>query len=142
MKWIALLVLLVLCGCASHATLSTPQVSTQEFTVSPFPNEVFLIVWKGSNNVNNERLLDLAMLKASQVVQQHKLEYFVIVDQAASKPGEVKYRATAPSPAGWNNELLIQAFKDRPHRAFAFLAAATEQSIYEKFRTAPEPETL
>jgi hypothetical protein len=42
----------------------------------------------------------------------------------------------------WNNELLIQAFKARPHRAFSFRAQATEQTIYEKLRTAEEPETL
>ena len=141
MKWIMLPVLMF-CGCASQVTLPTPQVSTADFTVSPFPTDTYLISWKGSTRVNNERLLDLALLKASQVAQEHQLKYFVIVDQAASRAGEVKYRTTAPSPSEWNNELLIQGFKDRPHRTFAFAAAATEQAIYEKIRTAPEPETL
>jgi hypothetical protein len=141
MKWMTLLVLL-LCGCASQVPLPPPHVSTAEFTVSPFPNDMYLLSWKGSNRVSNERLLDLAMLKASKVAQEHNLKYFVIVDQAASNPGEVKYRTTAPGPGEWNNELLIQGFKDRPHRAFAFPAAGTEQAIYEKLRAAPEPETF
>jgi len=141
MKWIALVGLL-LCGCSSEKALSPPQVSTAEFAVTPFPNDVYLITWKGASDVAPDRLTDLALLKASQVAQQHDLKYFVIIDQAASKAGEVKYRTTAPSPGEWSNELLIQGFKERPHRAFVFLSAAVEQAIYEKLRTAPEPETL
>lgn len=141
MKWLALV--LLLCGCASkHAGVPRPQVSTQEFAVTTFPNDVYLITYKGSNNVANERLLDLAVLKASQVAQQLHLKYFVIIDQPGSKAGEVKYRRTLPDPAEWNNELLVQGFKSRPDRTFVFLADATEQAIYEKLRTAPEPESL
>ena len=103
---------------------------------------MYLISYKGSSKVANERLLDLALLKASQVAQQQQLKYFVVVDQAASKAGEVKYRRSLPDPGEWNNELLVQGFKARPQRAVAFLAQATEQAIYEKLRTAPEPETL
>lgn len=140
MKWIALA--LLLCGCASKITLPPPQVSTAEFSVAAFPNDLYQIVWKGSSQADTERVLDLAMLKASQVAQQHQHRYFMIVDQGASKPGEIRYRTTAPNAAEWNNELLIQGFKARPRRAFVFLSAATEQAIYEKLRTAPEPETL
>ena len=84
--------------------------------------------------------MNLALLKASQTAIQHDLKYFIIIDQAASKPGEVVYRNTLPDPDAWNKELLIQGFKARPNRAFAFLSSATEQAIYEKLRTAPEPE--
>lgn len=140
MKWLVLAVLL--CGCASDVTLPPPQVSTAEFTVAPYPNDLYLISYKGPANAGTERLVDLALLKASQVAQQHEFKYFVIIDQATSTPGEVKYRTALPSANEWNNELLIQAFKDRPHRTFCFLAQATEQTIYEKLRAAPEPQTL
>ena len=139
-KWIALL--LLLCGCASDVVLPPPQVSTAEFTVAPYPNDLYLISYKGPAKVDTQRLMDLALLKASQVAQQHDLKYFVIVDQGTSTPGEVKYRTALPGADEWNNELLIQAFKERPHRTFSFLAKATEQSIYEKLRMASEPETL
>jgi hypothetical protein len=139
-KWIALA--LLLCGCASDIVLPPPQVSTAEFTVEPYPNDLYLIAYKGPENGNTERLMDLALLKASQVAQQYDLKYFVIIDQATSTPGQIKYRTGLPTPGEWNSELLIQAFKERPHRAFCFLAAATEQSIYEKLRTSPAPETL
>lgn len=140
MKWIALA--LLLCGCASKMTLPPPQVSTAEFSVTAFPNDLYQIAWKGPAQADHERVLDLALLKASQVAQQHQHKYFMIVDQVASKPGEIKYRTTVPDASEWNNELLIQGFKTRPSRAFVFLSAATEQAIYEKLRTAPEPETL
>ena len=140
MKWLALV--LLLCGCASDVVLPPPQVSTAEFTVAPFPNDLYLISYKGPAKLDTEHLMDLALLKASQVVQQHDMKYFVIIDQATSAPGEVKYRTALPGVGEWNNELLIQAFKDRHHRTFSFLAKATEQTIYEKLRAAPEPETL
>jgi hypothetical protein len=139
-KWIALA--LLLCGCASDIVLPPPQVSTAEFTVAPYPNDVYLISYKGPEKADTERLTDLALLKASQVAQQYDLKYFVIIDQATSTPGQIKYRTALPGPGEWNNELLIQGFKDRPHRTFCFLAQATEQSIYEKLRAAPGPETL
>ena len=139
-KWIALA--LLLCGCASDIVLPPPQVSTAEFSVAPYPNDLYLISYKGPGNTDTERVMNLALLKAAQVAQQYELKYFVIIDQATSTPGQIKYRTALPAPGEWNSELLIQGFKERPHRAFCFQAAATEQSIYEKLRTAPEPETL
>ncbi|HKQ36977.1 MAG TPA: hypothetical protein VJ063_02800, partial [Verrucomicrobiae bacterium] len=117
MKWTGL-ALLVLCGCASKITLPPPKVSTAEFSVTAFPSDLYQIAWKGPAAADNERLLDLALLKASQVAQQHQLKYFMIVDPSISRPGEVKYRTTTPTAAEWNNELLIQGFKARPRRAF------------------------
>jgi hypothetical protein len=140
MKWIALL--LLFCGCAAKTVLPPPMVSTADFEVGEFPNSLFLISYRGPAAAPSERLFDLALLKASQLAQERQLKYFVIIDQGASKPGEIKYRRTLPEPGDWNNELLIQGFKSRPHRVFALRANATEQAIYEKFRTAPEPETL
>lgn len=141
MKWLALV--LLLCGCASkQAVVQRPQVSTEEFAVTTFPNDVYMITYKGSSNVPNERLQDLALLKASQVAQQLQYKYLVIIDQAASKAGEVKYRPSLPDPAEWNNELLVQGFKSRPDRVFCFLAQSTEEAIYEKLRTSPAPESL
>jgi hypothetical protein len=139
MKWIA--VVLLLCGCASKV-LPPPQVAMNDFTVTPFPNDVYLIAYKGPSNVPAQRLLDLSLLKASQVAQQHDLKYFVIVDQRTSKPGEVKYRRTLPEPGEWNNELMVQGFKGRPARVFCFRAEATERAIHEKLRTAEELEAL
>jgi hypothetical protein len=140
MKWIGLL--LLLCGCASKVVLPPPQVSTADFNVTSFPNQLHLITYKGAPEVPSERLLNLALLKASQVAQQQQLKYFAIIDQTDSKPGEIKYRRNLPSIEAWNNELLIHGFKGRPRRTFSFRADATEQAIYEKFRTAEEPETL
>lgn len=138
----SLLLALLLCGCASKVALLPPQVSTAEFNVTAFPSDMYLISYNGSPEADMDRLMDLALLKASQVAQQHQLKYFVIIDQANSKPGEVKYRAALPASAEWNKQLLIQGFKARPQRAFCFLSAATEQAVYEKLRTAPEPEPL
>ena len=140
MKWIALV--LLLCGCASTVTLPPPQVSTADFAVETFPNDLYLISYKGPLKVTDERLFTLTLLKASQVAQQHQHRFFMIVDQLSSKTGEIKYRTTLPGPGEWTNELLIQGFNDRPHRAFVFRSEATEQAIYEKLRAAPEPETL
>ena len=138
MKWIALL---LLCGCASTVTLPPPHVSTAEFTVTTYPNHLYLISYKGPA-LANERLMDLALLKASLVAKQNQHKFFLVVDQPSSRMGEIKYRTTAPAASDWNNELLIQGFNARPHRAFAFLSEATEQAIYEKLRTAREPQTL
>ncbi len=140
MKWIALLVLLS--GCCSTVTLPPPKVSTAEFTVTTYPNDLYLISYKGTAPVPSERLLDLALLKASLVARQHEHKYFVIIDQAASRTGEMKYRTTAPSAGDWNNELMIQGFDERPDRVFAFLSEGTEHAIYEKLRTSREPDTL
>ena len=141
MKWIGL-GLLLLCGCASKIVLAPPKASTAEFATTPFPNDIYLITYKGPPEVPSDRLLDLALLKASQVTRENGLKYFVIVDQAASKPGEVKFRRTLPGPGEWNSELMVRGFKARPHRVFCFIAEATEEAIYEKLRTAEEPETL
>jgi hypothetical protein len=132
----------MLCGCASDVVLPPPQVSTADFSVTPLPNNVYLIAYKGPAQPDSDRVLDLALLKASQVTQQHQLKYFVIVDQAGSKPGEMRFRRTVPGPSEWNNELLVQGFKGRPKRVFVFRARETEQTIYEKLRTADDPQTL
>ena len=136
MKWMGLL--LLLCGCASKVVLPPPQLPTTDFSVNAFPNGMYLIAYKGPTNVPSERVMDLALLKASQVAREQELKYFVIVDQAASRPGEVKFRRSLPGAGEWNNELLIQAFKGRPHRVFCYRAEATEKAIYEKFRSAAE----
>jgi hypothetical protein len=141
MKWIGL-TLLLFCGCASNVVLPPPQVSTADFAVTPLPHDVYLIAYKGPAQPATDRLLDLALLKASQVTQEKQFKYFVIVDQDSSKPGNMKFRRTLPGPGEWNNELLVQAFKARPRRVFCFRAEATEQAIYEKFRTVEEPATL
>jgi len=140
MKWMALA--LVLCGCASDVVLPPPQMAMTDFAVTAFPDETYLITYKGSPQTPGERVLDLALLKASQVAKQRELSYFVIVDQASSKAGEVKFRRSLPAPGEWNNELLIQAFKGRPERTFCFPVEWTEKAIYEKLRTAEEPEPL
>ena len=142
MKWIASLLLLAFCGCASKQVLAPPQVSTSDFAVNAFPNSVYLISYKGPDTLPAARVLDLALLKASQVIQQQELKYFVIIDQASSTPGEMIFRRDLPALSEWNNELMIQAFKDRPERVFCFRADATENVIYEKLRTTPERETL
>jgi hypothetical protein len=140
MKWIALV--LLFCGCASKVVLSPPAVALTDFTVTSLPNAVYVITYKGPAAVPNQRLLDLALLKASQVTQEQQLKYFVIIDQQGSTPGEIKYRPTLPRASEWNNELLIQGFKGRPRRLFCFRAETTENTIYEKLRTAEERETL
>jgi len=136
------LVLLALCGCASDHALPPPQVSTADFSVTPLPNNVFLIAYKGPEQTPRQRVLDLALLKASQAALEQKLDHFVIVDQFTSKPGEIKFLTALPDPGHFNNELLIQGFKGRPHRLFCFGAEATERAIYEKLRTAQQPEAL
>ena len=141
MKWIALL-LLALCGCASDVALPPAQISTADFGVTPMPNHIFVVTYKGSAQDSRERVLDLALLKASQITRENELKYFVVVDPIASKPGETKYRSTLPEPAEFNNELVIQAFKGRPARTFSFRADATERTIYDKLRHAEETETL
>jgi len=141
MKCLGLLFLL-LCGCASEVVLPPAQVATTEFTVTQMPNSVFLITYKGPAQTPHQRVLDLALLKASQLARQQDLKYFVLIDQVQSKPGEMKYRRTLPEPSEFNNELMVQAFKGRPERTFCFLAEETERAIYEKLRTAEEAETL
>ena len=141
MKWIVLLIL-GLCGCASDVALPPAQVPTGDFTVTPMPNSVYLITYKGPAQTPHQRVLDLTLLKASQLARQQDLKYFVIVDQMASQPGETKFRRTLPEPSEFNNELMIQAFKSRPERTFCFRAEATERAIYEKLRTAEVPEQL
>ena len=61
MKWIALL-LVCLCGCAGKHVLPPPQLAMDDFSVTAFPNGVFLIAHKGAANVNTERVIDLALL--------------------------------------------------------------------------------
>lgn len=141
MKWIGLLVIF-LCGCASDQVLTPPQLPTGDFSVNAFPNGIYLITYKGAESVPTERVIDLALLKASQVTREREFKWFVIVDQIASKPGEIRFRRSLPAPGEWNNELLIQGFKERPERVFCYLAEATERAIYEKFRTSEEAETL
>src|SRR5436189_5457101 len=141
MKWIGLL-LLGLCGCASDVALPRPQVATTDFTVTPMPNNIFLITYKGPAQVPHQRVLDLTLLKASQLARQQELKYFVIVDQVASKPGETKFRSALPEASEFNNELMIQAFKGRRDRTFCFRAEGTEEAMYEKLRTSEEPEQL
>jgi hypothetical protein len=141
MRYLAAL-LLLLTGCASDVVLPTAQVNTADFTVTTLPNHAFLITYKGPAQTPHQRVLDLALLKASQLARQQDFKYFVIVDAVESKPGEMKYRRTLPEPSEFNNELMVQAFKARPERTFCFLAEETERAIYEKLRTAEEAETL
>jgi len=122
--------------------LPTAQVSTADFAVTTLPNNVFLITYKGPAQTPHQRVLDLALLKASQLARQHDSKYFVVVDPLESKPGETKYRRTLPELSEFNNELMVQTFKGRPERTFCFLAEETERAIYEKLRTSEAPEML
>lgn len=141
MKWIALL-LVCLCGCAAKHVLPPPQLPMNDFSVTAFPNGVFLIAHKGAPDVLAERAIDLALLKASQVAQEQQFKFFVVIDQPASRPGEIKFRQNPPDPADWNRELMIQAFRARPVRVFCYRAESTERAIYEKLRAAEEGSAL
>lgn len=122
--------ILILAG-SGCATFNQPATTTAGFSVTPLAPQTFRISYQGESSTPGERIVDLALLRACQLVKEREFSHFAVLDEASSSPGQVVYCAGLERVKPGRG-LTIKCFSSRPKGIFSFNAGDLQRVLEQK----------
>ena len=125
-------VLLVGSGCVSSGWADR-SVATAGFRELPLGPGIYRIAYDGNAPLSSEQALDLALLRACELVNKQGLSHFAVIDESSSTPGQIVYRTDlnrfALQP---DRGLVIKGFSSKPKSIFSFKARNLQRVLNDK----------
>ena len=126
----AVALLLFGAGCATPPQPASP---TAGFSVIPMAPATYRITYQGDPSAPADRLLDLALLRACELLKESESSHFAVIDEDVSTTGNIAYCAGLTHFVFRPDRgLVIQCFPSKPKGLFTFDSRKLLRVLNEK----------